>query len=293
MTGHGTESDPAGPAGNAIDERTWAAAIGPRCLYYLPRFERFAARGTGPTWHWGAFFFTFWWLIYRKLWLPALLYWMAWMAVSQLDTLLEQAGFAPILSPAALVISFTFVPMYANALYFHATRRTIQRVYARIPDDAGRLRELERAGGTSLLAFLGIALLAASIAAAVLIPAHRDITARRQVGEAVSLTYRFKVDLAAHYAAEAGFDGIDPESPGYDTSGEYVESISFARTGPAALAVVATFRATRVEPPLRAREFRIATLDGGATWQCGAAITDPALRGDNQVEARLLPEACR
>lgn len=280
--------------GAAIDERSWAAAIGPRrCGYYLPRFERFATRGIGPTWHWSAFFFTFWWLIYRKLWLPAFLYWAAWTAVTNLDTLLERAGVAPALSLVALIVSFTFVPMYANAIYYTATRRKILHVHARIPDEAGRLRELERTGGTSLLLFLGVALVAAAIAAAVLIPVHRDFTAREQVGEAVRLTYRFKVDLAAHHDSAGTFEGFEPGTPGYDTDGEFVESVTFERHGPAALAVVATFRTAGVEAPLRAREFRIATLDGGATWECGAAISDAALRGANEVDAHLLPEQCR
>jgi hypothetical protein len=40
---------------------------------YLDRFARFDALGGGfaPTWHWPAFFFAPWWLLYRKMYLWA------------------------------------------------------------------------------------------------------------------------------------------------------------------------------------------------------------------------------
>lgn len=279
---------------NAIDERFWVAAIGAgRSDYYLPRFRRFEAGGIGPTWHWPAFFFTFWWFIYRKLWLPALLYWFGWALVTNVDPLLESAGLPPVLSLLALLLSFTFVPMYANAIYFHASRRKIRRVQARSLAADAQLRALERAGGTSVILFLLITLIIAALAAAILIPAYQDHAARGQVGEAVGLTYRFKTDLVRHYAEHRTFSGFDATAPGYATSGRYVESVQFVERSPAALVVVATFRADGVQGPLRGRDFRIATLDGGDTWECGAAIRAPELRGDNQVDARLLPEQCR
>lgn len=270
-----------------------AAVGGGRSEYYLPRFQRFETGGIGPTWHWPAFFFTFWWFIYRKLWVPALLYWLGWALVTNLDPVLETAGLPPVLSLLALLLSFTFVPLYANALYFNATRRKILQVQARFTDEATQLRALERAGGTSLMLFLLVTLLIAALAAAILVPVHQEYTAREQVGEGVGLTYRFKTDIARHYAGNRTFQGLDADALGYGTSGHYVERVSFVERGPAALAIVATFRTAGVQKPLRGREFRIATTDGGSTWDCGAAIRDPGLRGDNQVDARLLPEQCR
>lgn len=301
MIGGRTDQEPGSAAApgpdsavDAIDGRFWVAAIGAgRSDYYLPRFLSFEAGGVRPTWHWPAFFFTFWWFIYRKLWLPALLYWLGWTLVTNVDPLLEAAGLPPILSLLALLLSFTFVPMYANAIYFHALRRKIQRVRAGSLDEDAQLRALERAGGTSFILFLLITLIIAALAAAILIPTYRDYTARAQVGEAVGLTYRFKTDLARHYAEHRTFSGFDGAAPGYGTSGQYVESVRFVERSPAALAVVATFRVDGVQAPLRGREFRIVTLDGGDTWECGGAIREPELRGDNQVDARLLPEQCR
>ena len=61
------------------EERTlenFRAILGPKNQeYYLQRFEEYEANGkTTIGWHWPAFFITFYWLLYRKMWLAALLY---------------------------------------------------------------------------------------------------------------------------------------------------------------------------------------------------------------------------
>ncbi len=51
------------------------AAVGPeKAGYYLPKFARFAAGGSPLSWNWPCFFVTFFWLLYRKMWLWAVLY---------------------------------------------------------------------------------------------------------------------------------------------------------------------------------------------------------------------------
>lgn len=280
-----------------IDDKLWAAAIGPgRFDYYRPRFARFEQDGISASWHWGAFFVTLWWLIYRKLWLPAFLYWAAWFPITFLDMAAESAGFPPLFTLLAVITVFTLVPMYANALYFHQLRKKIRRIREEVPDEPGQLQALARAGGTSKLIFLLVFLVLLGllgIVGAVVIPAFQDYTAREQVSEGIELTYRFKTDLAQYHAGMRTFAGLDTTALGYDIAGNYVESVTFVDAGDAAIAVVATFRTAGVLEPVRGREFRIATTDGGATWECGAAIKDPVLRGENQVPARLLPTQCR
>jgi hypothetical protein len=53
-----------------------AAAIGKNTDYYLRRFEGFA-RGGLASWSWPAFFVLFAWLLYRKMWLHGVLYFLA------------------------------------------------------------------------------------------------------------------------------------------------------------------------------------------------------------------------
>ena len=46
--------------------------------YYLNEFAKFDAAGkTSNSWHWPAFFVTFYWLLYRKMWPTAVLYYLA------------------------------------------------------------------------------------------------------------------------------------------------------------------------------------------------------------------------
>ena len=54
------------------------AAIGPRNTdYYLRKFERFGSSGGYVSWNWPAFFVPLLWMLYRKMWLWAALYFFA------------------------------------------------------------------------------------------------------------------------------------------------------------------------------------------------------------------------
>jgi hypothetical protein len=52
-----------------VTDSEYAAFIGREQHKYLPRFRMFddLAGNFKATWNWSAFFFTFWWLLYRKL----------------------------------------------------------------------------------------------------------------------------------------------------------------------------------------------------------------------------------
>ena len=54
------------------------AAIGPKNThYYLERFHEFATGGRYASWNWPAFFVPLFWMLYRKMWLHAALYFLA------------------------------------------------------------------------------------------------------------------------------------------------------------------------------------------------------------------------
>ena len=64
------------PTPDEVTRENFRAILGPKNQeYYLQRFEEYEANGkTTIGWHWPAFFITFYWLLYRKMWLAALLY---------------------------------------------------------------------------------------------------------------------------------------------------------------------------------------------------------------------------
>lgn len=115
---------------------------------------------------------------------------------------------------------------------------------------------------------------------------------RFQVDEGHSLTLQYQTPLAEYFRRHGNFDGVSITKWGGTTTGDYVSNISFDGARGVMVAVVATF-GSEAHREIRGREFRIATEDGGETWQCGAKIKDPLLRGKLQVDPQLLPVACR
>jgi hypothetical protein len=64
-------ADPGGTAaGSSLDEV--GLFVGKNAEYYKAKFRKFEVRGVetfAVTWNWAAFLFTFWWMLYRKLYL--------------------------------------------------------------------------------------------------------------------------------------------------------------------------------------------------------------------------------
>lgn len=62
-------------SGTGLDEV--GLFVDKKAEYYKAKFQKFSIRGVetfAPTWNWCAFLFTFWWMLYRKLYLWALLW---------------------------------------------------------------------------------------------------------------------------------------------------------------------------------------------------------------------------
>lgn len=161
------------------------AFIGDRQGYYMQRFERFEANGkTGLSWHWPALFVTFYWLLYRKMWLGALLYFFAPYVA------LFVAGFALAIlgvpgDTAVTVIWLMYFaamcvlpPLYANALYYRHAKAAIREAELGTRDPMLRFAEIARRGGTSglimfVVVFFGLIAMI-GILAAIAIPAYVD-----------------------------------------------------------------------------------------------------------------------
>lgn len=196
------------PAGNISKSRTAAgttasleeyykAAIGSKNQgYYLDRFSRFDRNGkAGASWNWPAFFVTFYWLLYRKMWLNALLYFLfpylffALMGVIAGVTGRSSGPQAGMGYLVYLALIFIMVPMYANALYYRHCKKNISAVNASPHDTQRRLGELSGKGGTSHIALILIFIFGLiamiGILAAIAIPAYQDYTTRARMAQAV------------------------------------------------------------------------------------------------------------
>ena len=195
-------------------EEFFKAVIGPsNQAYYLRHFSRFDSQGkAGPSWHWPAFFVTFYWFLYRKMWLGALLYFvLPYLVMFTLGIIGGVVGGAVGgaimgIGYLLLVASIFVVPaMYANAWYYKLCKTKIAQARVSSKDTQRQLGELTGKGGTSgvvvvfvcIFVFIGMIGMLAAIA----IPAYADYTTRARMTEA-AVVGKIAADSVADYYRE-------------------------------------------------------------------------------------------
>ena len=170
-----------GPSSN-VTEEDLATFIGKNSDTYLGKFTSFTRSGEDSfsvTWHWPAFFFGLFWMLYRKLYLWALL-----------------ALFIGFIPCAGLIFPFVF-GMTANYIYYYHAKKKLIALKAQPSSDVQRAAELARAGGVNnvavVIAVLLMVIAVIGILAAIAIPqfaAYRqrafDQKARHEVQDACS-----------------------------------------------------------------------------------------------------------
>jgi len=155
--------------------------------HYLRKFAQFDRDGKASVgWHWPAFFVTFYWLLYRKSWLNAVLY----AIVPAVALAVAGAVASPFGQTAVAVVSVAvgllvllLPPLYADAAYYRLCKKRIATTLALPGKDPDTLRALLiRQGGTSRVVLWLILLLVVpciiGIVAAVALPAYQDYAAR-------------------------------------------------------------------------------------------------------------------
>ena len=183
----------AGDSEALAEDEAWAAFIGNSSThYYLTRFDRLA-RGESGGWHWPGFFITWYWMLYRKMWVPALIYFFApyvfAMVVGAVTAAVPALGGLLFL---AWWLGMLIVPgLKANAWYHGHFEKKMRDVRARGGSKDQMLARLEAAGGTSnilviILAVLGI-IMGIGILAAVALPAYQTYTVKAKVAEAMPI----------------------------------------------------------------------------------------------------------
>ena len=215
------ESQESAPEQSAQESQEYyEAAIGyKRPDYYLPIFSRFDTQGVGISWNWPAFFISLWWLLYRKMWGWAFLYWVVSAILGSL------AAAFPLLLVVYLGVLFVAFPMYANALYYRHVNKKIAKVNRYSEDKERRLRILASeggAGGAVLIVLLVIVFTAIiGIFAAIAIPAYQHYMVRASLVSAISYGTNATSAVSAYYSmnskvpnslGDAGFVAPLPES---------------------------------------------------------------------------------
>ena len=180
-------------SGILTEDEAWAAVVGEgNTSYYLTRFERLA-RGESGGWHWPAFFVAWFWMLYRKMWKPALVY----LVVNWVGSAVVRAAGAS--SPGAgaflnlgWLLAMMIVPgMLANSWYFKHCEKKIDAVRAKGGSREQMVARLEAGGGTGgaaaiVVVFL-VVIMVVGILAAVALPAYQTYTVKAKVAQAVQV----------------------------------------------------------------------------------------------------------
>lgn len=183
----------------ASDEEYYRAVLGPKNQdYYLEHFSRFDdERKLSPTWNWSAFLVTFYWLLYRKMWrnaaiyffLPymlAILFWVVGAVAGGAVGFMVTLGYF-----AYLAAIFAVIPMYANALYYQQCRKMIETVRSTTQGTQRQLGELAGKGGTSHAAYIFILIITFvavfGVLAAIAIPAYQDYATKARMTRALTV----------------------------------------------------------------------------------------------------------
>lgn len=274
-------------------EEFYKAIIGPKNQgYYLNHFTRFDGAGkAGASWHWPAFFFTFYWLLYRKMWRNAFIYFLLpYIVMIPIGVAAAMAGGSADAVTGIgyflfLIAAFTVPPMYANALYYKHCKNKIAQTSSTSQDMQRQLGELSGKGGTSrvvmvIIAFTFIAVI--GILAAVAIPAYSDYTTKAKASEGITLgnSASLAVDV---YSQDTGKIPATLKEAGFiTTTGKYVSNVTI---DPENAEISVTFGTTG-SSQLDGKKLKMTpsqNTDKTFSWKCSS----------DEIAARYLPLSCR
>jgi len=274
-------------ASSAADPRElYALAIGDKNRdYYLRRFEEFDREGTKFGWNWPAFFFTFWWLMYRKMWGKAALYFILpnIIAAGIGASAAVAPGFAVFAYCAYLLGLFVIPPLISNGGYYRHCQKLIASARNTSNNPQAQFAVLARKGGTSNIALILVMVMAIvagiGILAAIALPAYQDYTTRAKAMNALRYGKAAAAAVGEYYEAQRAL----PRS---------LAAVQFGPPLPPELQDVqlntsnGTIRLVLSSGPVSGRTFQLvpsADAGGRVTWKCQAV----------DIKASLLPLECR
>ncbi len=274
-------------------EQLYRAAVGAgKAGYYLPLFQRFDQGGSRISWNWPALFVPLFWMIYRRMYGPAAIYFFAYPVA--LVILLAVAS--AVLGEAAGVLFYwlivlgvrVLIAMFANSLYRWHVRKRVDKLAVHAPSHEALVQRIigQSSGNAPVVVAIVIvgSVFFIGILAAISIPAYQDYTIRSQITEGLDLATAIKASVAQAYAASGSWpveleNAID--SARYVSSIEVNDGTILIRYGKAANAKIAGQTLS-----LHPRDD-----DGAVKWDCGYAVGDEVTQTD--IEPKYLPRLCR
>lgn len=254
--------------------------------FYLIRFDRFYSGGSLVSWNWPAFFVSFYWLLYRKMWVWALVYFLASFAILSVDGIINSnlTQAAPFGGFIYLVVLYIIFPMYANYAYYRHIKNIMHDAMVHEADKGGVLNLVSKKGGTSnaayILALIIQIIVVFGVLGAIAIPSYQDYTAKSIVSEGLNLAskYRIKVEdyTVKHQQWPKSNNDIELR---WDKSSNYIKSVSVQEGG----VIIVTYASN---PKIDNKSIALIPSindEGYIVWEC---------RGID-ITSRYLPSSCQ
>jgi hypothetical protein len=272
-------------------EDAYKVVIGPKHqATYLAYFVKADSQGKPPiSWHWPAFFVTLYWLLYRKMWLPAFIYFLLpYLFLVPLSFIATAFGnsaetFVTVATLGYFALTFLLPPLYANAMYYRHCKKQIRLVQESSNNEQRQLGELTGRGGTSkvmlaIVAILGIFTFI-GIAAAIALPAFQDYKTRAAMADVHRVARSAGDAVAQYYAHNQRMPNSLEEADFVPPSTAAIRAVTINKQNGVVSVTVAL-------SPIDGKSLLLVPTTGSAnalTWTC---------RSDD-IPKRLLPPACR
>jgi Tfp pilus assembly major pilin PilA len=279
-----------------LDWRRYEMIVGERSGHYLPRFRRFA-KGGWISWNWAAFFATYAWLRYRKLygwsWLYVLwstpfllIYSMLPLSGSgdSCEAALSQSSVEPfyLVIGALVVLGWIVPPLAADRLYFARVRALAAKAERAATEGRDAEREFAKRSGSSRTAGYGALVFQAliTVIAAIAVPGYGSYVYRARVSEGISLLVGAKTPLEEYVKDRNGRLPDRINDVAGTTSGRYVKNIELKADG--------TIRATFGDSAQRLTGHSVLMVP---SWKNGTIVAW-SCRSDDLPD-KCLPASCR
>lgn len=279
-----TSASPSG--GEADAQEFYEAAVGfKNAGFYLPKFAGFDATGGGVSWNWPAFFISFYWLLYRKMWGWSALYFLLPIPVGMgiYFATLESDAAGAVLNGIWLVALFIVFPMYANRIYHRHIEKKILKAKQYTTERDKQLLVVAASGGTSGVALIFVLVFVVAfigVMAAIAIPAYQDYTIRSMVTQGLNSVPGYKHRIEEYGIANQAWPGSLADIGGIQGDlGPFLSEIEIDENG----LLVVTFKG---ETALDGKSVAfIPGLDdeGIIFWECTGI----------DMPNRFLPASCR